>query len=311
MTPNPTPTPTWLITGASSGFGLSLTRVALSAGHNVIATSRQTPSPDSPLHTLLTTHPSRCRHLPLDITSPPSTLTYTLTTAYSLFGDLTHLVNCAGTSLIGALEDIPLDLAHAQFETNFFGPLKLMQAALPHMRARCAADGHQRHIINVSSGAGIISRPALSMYAASKHAFEAMSESLAQEVKPFGIRMLIVQPGLFRTPFLKRGGTHVPVGEAYREGAVGKTVEWGEGIQKMDEGELPGGDPEKAAKAIFEVVMGIGRAEGRREVLRLPLGQDSVDRMREWVGRFLGDVEEMEDIAGDTRFDGEEVGNPF
>ena len=168
------------------------------------------------------------------------------------------------------------------------------------MRECCHADGRERTVVQISSGAGILSRPGLGMYAASKHAFEAMSESMAAEVGPLGINVLIVEPGVFKTDFLKKGGVFSELGEAYQGGAVGQTMEY---LKKIEDGDadVPGGDPEKAAKAIFDVVMGTGSAKGNKKVLRLLLGKDAVDGIRGWLKKTEEEIAAVEDISLSTK----------
>lgn len=197
---------------------------------------------------------------------------------------------------MGALEDIPESQARVQMDTNFFGPLRLMQAVLPGMRARSLV-GRPSTIVNLSSVAGLNAVPTAGLYAASKHALEAISESLSKEVAAFGIRVLIVEPGAIRTQFLT--STNVNFTEPstpYQSGVAGQTLET---YKNMDGKQ--GGSPEKAAQAIFDVVMGTGRAQGKRKVLRLLQGKDCHQRVRAKVQNVIDDLEEMEDL--DVAFD--------
>ena len=116
--------------------------------------------------------------------------------AEAAFGRIDVLINMAGYAVIGAIEDTPISEVVQQMNANFYGPLKLMRCALPGMRKRRAGV-----IVNVSSAQGLCPSPANGVYAASKAALEAVSESLSEEVKPFGIRVLIVEPGAYRTGF--------------------------------------------------------------------------------------------------------------
>lgn len=173
-----------------------------------------------------------------------------------------------------------------QYQTNVYGPLFTIQAILPGMRSR-------RHgfIVNMSSGAGQDSGATRGLYGASKFALEGFSESLHAEVAEFGIRVLIVEPGMFRTNFFHALQTPaVPPAEAYQgyESAVGKTM----GMFAKLTG-TQRGDPQKAVCRIFEVVTGQGFAGNLHgKVLRLPLGLDAIDRIEAKSRRVLDEVAE-------------------
>lgn len=157
--------------------------------------------------------------------------------------------------------------------TNFFGPLRLIQAVLPYLRVQRSGT-----IINVSSVAGFEGLPTCGLYAGSKFALEGLSESLSRELVPFNIRVLIVQPGGFRTNFLTGAvKTKVGLSENYKGGPVEETMKHFDRLNGTQKG-----DPAKAASMIFEVVTGTGMAAGfelgQKGVLRLPLGKDCLDR---------------------------------
>ncbi|KAL9110596.1 MAG: hypothetical protein Q9227_004954 [Pyrenula ochraceoflavens] len=275
------PTPTWLITGCSSGLGLSLAQTVLSRGHNVIASSRN-PSKTPEAVKSITSH-ANGRWIALDVTASPVELASKAKEAESLFGGrIDVLVNNAGYSILGALEDIPPEAARAQMDTNFFGPLALTNVVLPGMRARGTGV-----IVNVSSVAGQCPLPSSGLYAASKFALEAISESFAAEVAPFGVKVLIVEPGAFRTQFLaSTNANFVESSEAYKEGPVGVTV----GKYRSMDGKQ-GGDPEKACRYIVEAVMGEGEFAGGKEVQRLMLGADCRARVKAKVESLQRDME--------------------
>jgi NAD(P)-dependent dehydrogenase (short-subunit alcohol dehydrogenase family) len=158
-------------------------------------------------------------------------------------------------------------------ETNFFGPLRLIQSVLPHMRAQSSGT-----IINVSSVAGFDGLPTCGLYAGSKFALEGLSESLSREVAPFNIRVLIVEPGGFRTNFLT-GATKTKAGlnVAYKGGPAEATLDHFDRLNGTQKG-----DPDKAAARMFEVVIGTAMGEGLKlgteGMLRLPLGRDCLQR---------------------------------
>ena len=264
--------PVWLITGCSQGLGLSLARHALSLGHNVIATSRN-PSSTPSLVTEITST-DRGHWLTLDVTSPPEVLSTVVNKALSLYSRIDILINSAAYCVLGPIETTPLSSWHAQMATNLYGPLQLTQLLLPHMRTRRSGT-----IINISSAQGIIAAPGNGVYAASKFALEALSESLAAEVKDFGIRVALFELGAFRTKFGTMGAeVLLPVESEYaQEGhVVQERLKW---IGKLEQ--LAKGDPDKAAEVICEVALGnetVRDPENGPRLLRFVLGEDC------WVG---------------------------
>ena len=285
--------PVWFITGCSSGFGLSLSLLALRNGHKVIATSRKpsnNPDAVSQVEKLGGTW------MELDVCSPDATSV--LDKATAIHGRVDVLVNNAGYALLGAFETftyIPLDLlrvsrnlddgiiyshkssdaeCRAQFETNFFAPLALCRHVIPAMRSRRSGI-----IINISSTAGIEARSSRSMYSGSKFALEAFSEALYDEMKPFGVRVLLVEPGAFRSSFSNKvsisgGGSKLP--KDYEGTTLGTMMKY---IETLQGGKSPG-DVEKGCQAIFDVAMNTGQAEGMEKYLRLPLGKDGSERWK-------------------------------
>lgn len=169
---------TVLITGCSSGFGLETARFFLDRGWTVIATMRN--PDDSKL-----AKSDRLRILPLDVTDEAS-----IAAAVGAAGEIDALVNNAGIGWLNALEGTPLAIARQIFEANTFGTMAMMQAVLPGMRARKAGI-----IVNVTSSVTLMPLPLLSVYTASKAAVNALTESVALELKEFGIRAHVVLPG--------------------------------------------------------------------------------------------------------------------
>jgi hypothetical protein len=188
-----------------------------------------------------------------------------------------------GSSILIVLVN-SIDEARSLMDTNFFGPFNLIQTVIPSMRDRKSGT-----IVNISSAAGIDPRPAIGMYGASKWALEGMSQGLAKEVAPFGIRVLIVQPGAFDTSMLNTVPlTEKAVSIAYKETEVGKMVGWFDGPpgKRSFAAENNVNDVEKGCQAIFEVVTGTGRGEGKQKYLRLPLSKDCAARTIEHVERL-------------------------
>lgn len=176
-------------------------------------------------------------------------------------------------------------------EVNFFGPLALMQAVIPHMRTRKTGT-----IINISSVAGLSALPSCGLYSASKMALEGVSESLSHELSPFGIRVLIVEPGAFRTNFLHAGVyTKKPMTAEY-EGtplaAVLGKFDTMRGTQKDD--------PKKAAKVIFETAVD---GEKLDNPLRLPLGYDGIERMEAKIDLLTKDLGKTWAVAQTTNIE--------
>jgi NAD(P)-dependent dehydrogenase (short-subunit alcohol dehydrogenase family) len=180
---------TWFITGAGRGLGRAFVDGALAQGDRVVATARK---PDE-LARALETHEDRALVLKMDVNDRAS-VHAAVERALEEMGPLDVVVNNAGYGLAGGIEEVSEEEARAQFDTNFFGALWVTQAVLPHMRERRSG-----HIIQISSVAGITAGTGLGLYSASKWALEAMSESLAGEVKPFGIKVTLVEPGGIRT----------------------------------------------------------------------------------------------------------------
>jgi len=269
----------WLVTGSSAGFGRAIVRAALARGDQVVATARR---PEA-LEDLASDVPDQVLVLPVDVTRP-ETGREAIAQTIDRFGHLDVLVNNAGYGTVGAVEEIdPSDL-RTVMETMFFGPVALTQAALPHMRARGSGA-----VVQMSSMGGQVTAPGFGAYCAAKFALEAISESLAAEVEPFGIRVLIVEPGAFRTEF---GGARMHRSreiEVYAE-TVGPTRA---SIDAMD-GTQPG-DPDKAASAILAALA------QPQPPLRLALGEDAVSLIGAALERRRAELAAWQSVSRDTR----------
>lgn len=185
MTTSPSPV---LITGCSSGIGKATAARLARAGHTVYATARQ-------LETLTDLERAGCRVLALDVTDE-SSMTAAVGEVEQAHGHVGALVNNAGYGEYGPIEEVALDRVRRQFETNVFGLARLCQLVLPGMRA--AGSGR---IVNMSSMGGRLTFPASGYYHASKYAVEAISDALRFEVRPFGVHVIVIEPGLIRTSF--------------------------------------------------------------------------------------------------------------
>jgi NAD(P)-dependent dehydrogenase (short-subunit alcohol dehydrogenase family) len=268
----------WLITGSSSGFGRSLAEAALERGDRVVATARR---PDS-LDELVARDPERVLALALDVTSSDQ-VGAAVDAAIERFGTVDVLVNNAGYGSVGAVEEIDMDDLRTLMDTMFFGAVAMTQAVIPHMRER-----GRGAVVQISSMGGQVTAPGFGAYCAAKFALEGLSESLAAEVAPLGIRVLIVEPGSFRTGF--GGGRMHRSGESdVYAGTVGQTRAYVDGM----DGTQPG-DPHKAALAIIDAV------EAAEAPLHLALGADAVDAIRGQHESLESDLAAWENVSRST-----------
>jgi NAD(P)-dependent dehydrogenase (short-subunit alcohol dehydrogenase family) len=268
----------WLISGCSSGFGRALAEAALERGDRVVATARR---PD----TLADLAGERVLVVALDVTRRDD-VDAAVRAALERFRRIDVLVNNAGHGSVGAVEEIDIDELRALMDTMFFGAVALTQAVLPHMRRQQSGT-----IVQISSQGGQLAFAGVGAYCAAKFALEGLSEALASEVAPLGIRTLIVEPGQFRTGF---GGARMHRSrtiDAYTD-TVGPTRAF---IDGMD-GTQPG-DPRKAAAAIITAL------DAAAPPLRLALGADAVDAIRAKHEQLSADLDRWETLSRDTAFD--------
>ncbi|WP_232494583.1 oxidoreductase [Novosphingobium kaempferiae] len=270
---------TWLITGCSSGFGQRLALAAARRGERVIATARNVET----IAHLAEPFDGRMLTLPLDVTDPAAARAV-VAQAVDAFGGFDVLVNNAGYALFGAIEEATPDEYRPMFEVNVFGLIETTRAALPVLRR---AGGL---IVNMSSGAGIEGRGGGGYYHAAKFAVEGLSEALAGELKPFGIRLLIVEPGPFRTDFLGRSiamaGNEMP---EYAASSRKQYRDTGNGNQA--------GDPDKAVTVILKAV------DAEDAPLHLPLGPAAHAIAERKLAAFRRDIDAWRDITIATDFD--------
>jgi NAD(P)-dependent dehydrogenase (short-subunit alcohol dehydrogenase family) len=270
----------WFITGTSSGFGRELALEALARGDRVVATARD----PKVLAELVQSAPERVLAVRLDVTKPEQ-IQSAVQEAEQRFGAIDVLVNNAGYSVVGAVEETSNVELRLALETMFFGAAALTYAVLPQMRARQSGT-----IVQISSVGGFITAPGFGAYCAAKHALEALSEALASEVAPFGVRVLIVEPGAFRTGLFGAAFRSLPALDAYAA-TVGPTRNYA----AESAGKQPG-SPAKAAKAIVDAV-----AAGAPS-LRLPLGADAIESIRGKLIQVGADVDASESVARATAF---------
>ena len=280
----PIAAPVWFITGAAAGFGRAFAEYALAQGYRVVATAR-TPRKLAALeaHAAALGATDRLLVFPLDVTQPEAAPP-AVAAAVARFGRLDVVVNNAGYGIVGAVEETPEAELRAQFETNFFGAVAVTRAALPTLRAQRAGA-----IVNISSMGGQLSFAGFGAYSASKFALEGLSEALAAELAPFGVTVLIVEPGAFRTDFAAEGTLrHMPEHPAYAP-VVGDTRRFARGMHATQ-----AGDPMKAARAIDRALAAPDTP------LRLQLGDEAVDGVRAHAERLLADLAQWEAVARDT-----------
>lgn len=268
--------PVWLITGCSTGFGRELARILLERGYRVVATARE----GAKVRDLVAGYPDTGLALALDVTAPHQ-ITASVEAAVKKFGRIDVLVNNAGYGYLAAVEEGEEDEIRAMFDTNFFGLAALTRAVLPVMRAQKSGA-----IVNISSMGGFIGFPGSGYYAATKFAVEGLSEALSKEVAPLGIKVLIVEPGPFRTDWAGRS-LKMPKtpNEAYAETAVARRNQ----VHGYS-GNQPG-DPVRGSEAIIATV------ELPNPPLRLPLGAFAYDIMAKELDLLATEHAAVKDVA--------------
>ncbi|MEV2194842.1 oxidoreductase [Streptomyces phaeochromogenes] len=274
----------WLVTGASSGFGRAIAQAAVAAGDTVIGTARQTEALDD----LVAAYPDRVEAINLDVTDGER-IDVVAADVLARYGRVDVLVNSAGRTQVGAFEETTDRELRDLFELHVFGPARLTRALLPKMRERGSGS-----VVNISSFGGQLSFAGFSAYSATKAALEQLSEGLADEVAPFGIKVLIVEPGAFRTNLFGKGAAYFSQeNPAYREkvGATRQMVQGSGGSQP--------GDPAKAAAAIRLAL------DAKKTPLRLALGADAVDFLTAHLDSVRAELTEWEKVSRRTDFDAE------
>ena len=265
----------WLITGCSSGFGRAIAESAIAAGQRVIATARDVRSIAD------LEKAGSCEVMTLDITDAEN-----VREVIAAAGHLEVIVNNAGYGLIGAVEECSDEQIRRNVETNFFGPLNVIRAALPGLRVQKSG-----HIVSISAAAAISNYAGFGIYGGAKAALELMSESLRLELAPLGIHVTLVQPGPFRTDFIARGLEKAASSIGDYQASAGKFARF---LDSMN-GKQPG-DPAKAAAAIVKMVLD-GEAP-----LHLPLGKYVVKKMRDKAAALTREAEKWEAVASGTDF---------
>ncbi|QRQ99823.1 SDR family NAD(P)-dependent oxidoreductase [Dyadobacter sandarakinus] len=270
---------TWLITGTSKGLGLQLTRLLLSLGHQVIATSRSV----SALQREIAAYPQHLRAIPLDITSDQQ-VKEAIDQAAGELGRIDVVVNNAGYSLVGSMEEMSDAEFRQTMDVNLFGTANIIRHVMPHLRRQQSG-----HIINISSNAGYVGFANAASYNAAKFAIIGLSEALAQEVGGFGIKVTVVAPGQFRTEFMNSISYVKNRIDVYGVDQAEKT--WSQFSGKQQ------GDPEKLVKILVEI------AGMQQPPLHLLLGPDTYELVTEKRKQEDAEFEAWKPITLSTNFD--------
>lgn len=272
----------WFITGASKGLGLALVKQLLNKGHQVAATSRNA----TDLNKVIPANPNFLA-LTVDINNEEE-VKMAINKSMEQFGHLDVVVNNAGYGLLGSLEELSEEEARKNFNINVFGSLNVIRNVMPHLRAQQSG-----HIFNISSIGGFTGNfPGWGIYCATKFAVHGLSESLAMEVKPFGVNVTIVSPGYFRTNFLTKDSMNTPKKQldAYQSVRDSQTAH-----QDQINGNQAG-DPEKAVAAIIEI------AEVENPPLHLFLGEDAYNVAYVKMDAVKSDLEKWKKMTVTTGF---------
>ena len=268
--------PVWFITGCSTGLGRALAGAVLKHGHRTVVTARN----PAQIQDIVAPYPKNSLAVQLDV-ADYTQIDRAISAAEKTFGRIDVLVNNAGYGYLAAVEEGEEKEIRAMFETNFFGLAALIRGVLPGMRARGLG-----HIINISSVGGLLGNPSSGYYNATKFAVEGLSEALAKEVEPLGIRVTVVEPGPFRTDWAGRSLKQVrkPI-DAYAKtsGARRAQISGYSGRQA--------GDPARAAQAI------IGIVESPTPPMNLVLGKDGLKRVRDKIEKFSGGLRQWESVT--------------
>ncbi len=263
----------WFITGSSRGFGRVWADAALKRGDKVAATARKLES----IAGLKEKYGANVLTLELDVTNADQ-VKAAVEQAHAHFGRLDIVLNNAGYSLVGTIEEANADDIRRLYETNVLGPVAVIQAALPLLRKQGGG-----HILGTSSNLGHVTLPVIGYYCSSKWAFEAIHESLALEVKAFGIKVTIIEPGAYATEFGSRESLKFAAGlDIYQD----FKSQFFNGLTEMERG-----DPNATPEAIFKVV------DAENPPLRINLGSNNLPWVRTAYAERLATWEEWDAVS--------------
>ncbi|TXH15447.1 MAG: SDR family NAD(P)-dependent oxidoreductase [Mycobacterium sp.] len=273
----------WFITGASRGFGLQIARDLLDRGHQVVATARQASAVTDALG-----DDDNLLAVALDVTDEAQAR-QAVQAAVERFGRIDVLINNAGRGLLGAVEEATDAEVRAVYETNVFGLLTVTRAVAPILRTQRSGT-----IVNISSVGGFVGSPGWGVYASTKFAVEALTESLHAELRPLGIHVMVVEPGYFRTDFLDSSSLQIQQNtiDDYADGPAGQ-MRVAAGERNHDQP----GDPVKASAAIIDVV------ESARPPLRLLLGNDTIAAVEGKIAHVQAELAQWRSVSTSTDFD--------
>jgi NAD(P)-dependent dehydrogenase (short-subunit alcohol dehydrogenase family) len=272
----------WLITGCSTGFGREIARAAVQAGHRVVATARRAEA----VRDFPEEFGDRAVAVALDVTDGGQ-IAAAVAAAEQAFGGIDVLVNNAGHGYLSAVEEGEDAEVRKLFDVNYFGAVNMIKAVLPAMRVRGSG-----HIVNISSMTGLVANPPNAYYASTKFALEAVTEALATEVRPLGIKVTAIEPGAFRTDWASRSmkESSTPIAD-YADVAARKD------LIKQFADHLPG-DPRKVAEAVLMVTA------LDEPPLRLLLGRDVLKAMRDKIAALTASIDQWESVTRDVNFPG-------
>ena len=272
---------TWMITGASRGFGAKIAREALLAGDNVVATSRRALA----VVEALGEHENLLA-LNLDVTNEQQAR-QVAAAAVERFGSIDVLVNNAGYGLLGAVEEASAEEVEALYRTNVFGLLGVTRAMLPQMRRQRSG-----HILNFSSVGGYVSGAGFGVYCSTKFAVEGLSEALAEELRPLGIQVTIIEPGYFRTEFLESSSLSISPARFDDYTATAGQVREKARVVSLNQP----GDPDKLAGAVLRI------ASHPQAPLRLALGSDTVAAVEAKNRQVQAELDTWRELSLSTDF---------
>ncbi|MEV0802293.1 oxidoreductase [Kribbella sp. NPDC050281] len=267
----------WLITGCSTGFGRELVLAALAAGDRVMATARR---PET-LADLAELGQGRISTAVLDVTDSAS-IQAAVQATIAVFGRIDVLVNNAGSMVLGAVEEVSMADLREQLDVVFFGAAEVTKAVLPLFRSQGSGT-----IVQMSSLGGLKTYPGYGAYHAAKYALEGLSEALATEVAPLGIRVLLVEPGAFRTEFNRNKRATAEL-DIYRDTA---------GATRAATRQLLDSEPNDPVKGVAAIMKAL---DSDNPPLRLLLGNDAVDGLRAHHEALLAEVTEWEQLSRST-----------